>query len=152
MKIRILLLAAGAIAVSASAANAQSYPARVTTAVYLRTGPDTGYPAAAVVPAGATVVVHGCLAGWSWCDVSWGPNRGWLAGMFLAAHYQNRPVPYGYYAPRAGVPVVTFLFGNYWDRHYRGRTWYNQRGHYERYDYRNRRWPQGYDRRDRRRR
>lgn len=133
MKTLISVLTAGVIALFATAANAQSYHARVTSTVYMRSGPDTGYPAVVAVPAGATVLVYGCVSGWTWCDASWGPNRGWIAGAFLQAQYQQRYVPYGYYGPRIGVPVIPFLFGRYWDRHYRGRTWYNNRSRYRNY-------------------
>jgi uncharacterized protein YraI len=138
MKTLFLMLAAGTLFLFPGAANAQSYNANVTTNVYMRTGPSTGYPAVTIVPAGATVRVHGCVAGWTWCDASWGPNRGWIAGAYLQAHYQQRYVPYGYYGPRIGVPIIPFIFRNYWGRHYRGRPWYRNRGRYRNY-YRGRR-------------
>jgi uncharacterized protein YraI len=129
----IATLIVGLFVALAPAASAQSYHANTTTAVYMRTGPDTHYPPVALVPAGSPVLVHGCVSGWVWCDVSWGPNRGWMAGAYLTATYQNRVVPYGYYGPRIGVPIIPFLFGRYWDRHYRGRSWYHNRGRYQRF-------------------
>jgi uncharacterized protein YraI len=138
MKTLFLILAAATLLLSPGAANAQSYHANVTTTVYMRSGPSTEYPAVTAVPGGATVLVYGCVAGWTWCDVSYGPSRGWVAGAYLQAMYQQRYVPYGYYGPRIGVPIVPFLFGRYWDRHYRGRSWYQNRGRYRNY-YRNHR-------------
>jgi len=32
------------------------------------------------------------------------------------------------------VPVVSFEFGTYWDRHYRDRPWYRDRARWESYD------------------
>lgn len=134
MKTLFVILTSATLALLSGAANAQSYQANVTTSVYMRTGPSTQYPPVTLVPAGTPVFVYGCVAGWSWCDASWGPNRGWIAGAYLSARYQQRYVPYDYYAPRIGIPIIPFLFGNYWDRHYRGRSWYRNRGHYRNFN------------------
>ncbi|MCW5772579.1 MAG: hypothetical protein KIT16_13135 [Rhodospirillaceae bacterium] len=134
-------LFAAAAALAATATPAAAYTNAYTTApVYMRTGPDTAYPPVAVVPPNAPVIVYGCLGGWSWCDASWGPNRGWIAGMYLGAQYQNRPYPWTYAAPRYNVPIITFFFGNYWDTHYRGRPWYPQRDRWNRWDRDRRHW------------
>ncbi|HEY8614523.1 MAG TPA: hypothetical protein VIL69_24945 [Roseomonas sp.] len=36
-------------------------------------------------------------------------------------------MPLPQYAPRVGLPVVTFSFGDYWRDHYRDRSWYAER-------------------------
>jgi len=139
MKMSIVFGAAALVAASAVPASAYT-GAYATAPVYMRTGPDIAYPPVAVVPGGAPVVVYGCLSGWQWCDVSWGPNRGWIAGMYLSAQWENRPMPFYNAAPRYNVPVIMFNFGPYWDSHYRYRPWYNRRDHWNRWDHGNRRW------------
>jgi uncharacterized protein YraI len=138
---KISTMIGGVILWAAAAAPALAYTNAYTTApVYMRTGPDTAYPAVTVIPGGAPLVVHGCISGWQWCDVAWGYNRGWVAGMYLAAHWQNRPTPWHYAAPRYNVPIIMFNFGPYWDMHYRQRPWYHHRDRWNRWDHRNRRW------------
>ena len=136
-----LIAAAAAVCAAAAApvAFAQAN-ATTTTAVNLRSGPDIAYPPVLLLPPGAPVVVYGCLDGWSWCDASYGPNRGWIAGAYLAAYWQNQPMPWAYAAPRYNVPIVAFQFGPYWNVHYRNRYWYGQRYYWNRWDYRYRRW------------
>ncbi|MBP0445546.1 SH3 domain-containing protein [Roseomonas sp. SSH11] len=102
-------------------------PGFATGNVNLRAGPGTNYPQVTVVPAGAQVEIFGCLQGYSWCDVGFGHIRGWVSSNFLQYLYEERRVPLPQYAPQAGVPVVTFQFGNYWRDHYRGRSWYAER-------------------------
>ena len=138
MKYSIILAVA---AVTGSAVPASAYTSAFPTSpVYMRTGPDVGYPPVTVIPAGVPVTVLGCIGGWQWCDVTWGPNRGWVAGMYLQAYWQSQPVPFYYAAPHYNVPIITFQFGPYWDSHYRGRYWYHQRDRWSRWDYGRRRW------------
>jgi uncharacterized protein YraI len=127
----------------APTADAQATSAYVTTQLNLRTGPDTAYPPVVVLPPGAEVTVYGCLGGWSWCDVSWGPNRGWVAGSYLAAAEGSTRVPFMSYAPRRGIPIISFLLSNYWDRYYRGRSWYANRQQWEGWDPGQHRWRDG---------
>lgn len=139
MRTSTIIAAAGLVA--AGAAPASAYTGAYTTApVYMRTGPDTAYPPVALLPPNSPVVVYGCLGGWHWCDVSWGPNRGWVVGLYLAAQWQSRPYPWYEVAPRYNVPIITFSFGPYWDSHYRARPWYRQRDHWSRWDHSGRRW------------
>lgn len=97
---------------------------------YLRAGPDTSYPSVAMLPAGAEVAIEGCVDGWSWCDVATGNDRGWVAGNFLQEEYQGQRVLIPEYGVRIGIPVVSFVFGTYWDDHYRNRSWYGNREHW----------------------
>ncbi len=114
------VLAAATVAVPAVASAA---PARVTTNVNLRTGPGTEYYPILVLPAGAPVELYGCLNGYTWCDVSYGRERGWVSSRYLSTFYSGptyRPRPY------VSVPFLTFNFG-YWDNHYAHRPWYQNR-------------------------
>jgi len=86
--------------------------------------------------------VQGCLSDYTWCDVTFGGNRGWVYAGELAYTYQSRRVPILDYGPRIGLPVITFSLGNYWDHYYRGRSWYHDRDRWEH---------RGFDRDDHRR-
>jgi uncharacterized protein YraI len=102
----------------------------VTGNVNLRAGPDTSYPSVVMLPAGTEVAISGCVDGWSWCDVTAGNDRGWMAGSFLQEEYQGRRVLVPEYGVRIGIPVVSFVFGTYWDDNYRNRSWYGNRQHW----------------------
>jgi uncharacterized protein YraI len=97
-----------------------------TAAVNLRAGPDRSFPLVSWLQGGTPVTVFGCLAGWHWCDVAAGFNRGWVYGRFLAMPFNGQQVLIMNSGPRFGVPVVTFSVGPYWGAHYRGRPWYHQ--------------------------
>lgn len=99
----------------------------VTGNVNLRAGPDSSYPSVAMLPEGDAVSIEGCVDGWSWCDVAAGNNRGWVAGNFLQEEYQGQRVLVPQYAVQIGIPVVSFVFGTYWDNYYRNRSWYGNR-------------------------
>ncbi|WP_416357765.1 SH3 domain-containing protein [Aureimonas phyllosphaerae] len=98
-----------------------------TTNVNLRAGPSTAYPPVNVVRGGEDVRVYGCLANRSWCDVDFYGQRGWMSSNYLAfvrggvRYTGERSVRY------IGAPVVTYSFGDYWDRYYRDRPFYRER-------------------------
>ena len=104
-----------------------------TANVNMRAGPSTQYPAVTVIPAGESVEIHGCLADVPWCDVEFYNGRGWVAGRYVQALYQQRRVYVDpqYYRP-LGIPTVVFSVGNYWDRYYRDRSFYGQRERWRR--------------------
>jgi uncharacterized protein YraI len=112
------------ILVTASAYAANGY---VTENVYLRAGPDPGYPSVAMLDAGTPVAIEGCVNGWSWCDVDAGGNRGWVAGEFLQDDYRGQRVLVPQYGVEIGIPIISFVFATYWQDHYRNRSWYSQR-------------------------
>ncbi|MDB6107011.1 MAG: bacterial domain protein [Gammaproteobacteria bacterium] len=126
-----------ALSAAAAAQNAvTTHPADVYA------GPDDSYPMVGQLDADAPVQVMGCLDDWSWCDVAFGDNRGWLYAPDLVYDYEGGYVPFYTYAPSLGVPVVQFTIGNYWDRYYHGRPWYGQRDEWEHRELRHRR-PEG---------
>lgn len=102
-----------------------SQPVAVATAdVNLRAGPGTQYPPVSVIPYGHSVSLFGCTSGFTWCDISWGSARGWVAAAYLQVIYRGAPVVIdARVAPRVGVNVVVFD-RDYWARHYVGRSWY----------------------------
>src|SRR5579862_5732486 len=90
-------------------------------------GPDDSYPMVAQLDADAPLQVMGCLDDWSWCDVAFGDDRGWVYAPDVIYNYSGGYVPLYTYAPSLGVPVVQFTIGDYWDRYYHGRPWYQRR-------------------------
>ncbi len=132
---KILGVAAGALGAAIAVPGlAQAQSAYTTTYVNLRAGPGFDYPIITAVPAEVALQQYGCLNDWSWCDVSYGPYRGWMAGDYIAYVNDNRWVPLYEYGPRYRVPIVTFSFGTYWDRWYRNRPFYRDRDRWSRYD------------------
>ena len=95
--------------------------------VELRAGPDPTYPAVAMLNDGTSVSILGCVGNWSWCDVATSSDRGWVPADFLQQEYQGQRVYVPEYGAVIGIPVVTFVFVNYWDAHYRSRPFYAQR-------------------------
>nr|WP_206116752.1 SH3 domain-containing protein [Rhizobium laguerreae] len=113
-----------------------------TANVNMRAGPSTRYPAVAVIPAGSSVEIRGCLSDVNWCDVEFYGGRGWVSGQYVQALYRQRRVYVGpqYYRP-LGIPVIRFSVDNYWDRYYRNRDFYRERDRWSRgpdYYYRDR--------------
>jgi uncharacterized protein YraI len=93
----------------------------------VRAGPNRDYPLVAQLDQGAPLDVQGCLNDWSWCDVSFDGNRGWIYAGGISFVYQGERVPLYSYGPSLGLPIVTFSLMTYWDTYYRGRPWYAQR-------------------------
>ncbi|HWX66987.1 MAG TPA: SH3 domain-containing protein [Rhodanobacter sp.] len=99
----------------------------VTGNVNLLAGPDPDYPLIDQIPAGTEVSVQGCTDGWEWCDVIVYGDRGWIAGNYIEYEYQDQPVLLPEYGAQIGIPIVTFVIGNYWDHYYRSRPFYRER-------------------------
>jgi uncharacterized protein YraI len=112
------------LAVSGIAGAQNAYTARPMN---VRAGPDRDYPLVAQVDAGTPLDVHGCLDGWSWCDVSFEGNRGWMYGGGIYFEDNGNNVWLYSYGPQVGLPIITFSLDTYWGQYYRGRPWYGQR-------------------------
>jgi len=107
--------------------------ATLTAGVHLRAGPDIVYPSVLILPPGAVVQVFGCEAGYNWCDVQFGAERGWVDAAFLQAPAPTGPVVIASSPAVIGVPVVAFSFNTYWNTYYVGRPWYARRPYYVNY-------------------
>ena len=120
-------LSAGACLITlVSVATAQNAMTSDSAGVYA--GPDSSYPEVAQLDPDTPIQVMGCLDDWSWCDVGFEGNRGWLYSPDITYQYQGGYVPLYAYAPGLGVPVVAFSFDAYWGSYYHDRPWYQQRG------------------------
>jgi len=124
MKRVIGFAAALALCAPLAASAAQGW---VVADISLQAGPDPAYPSIVQLRAGTPVSIHGCIDGWTWCDVSIGDDAGWVPGTFLEEDYGGQRVVVIDYGPRIGIPVVAFSLGIYWDHHYHSRPFYAQR-------------------------
>ena len=129
---RILFALASSLFLLASTSAFAAFDGYVSTNVYLRAGPDSGYPRVARLRAGTSVFIEGCVDDWSWCDVSSRHDRGWVSGRYLQHEYQGHRVLIPRYGVRIGIPIISFVFGSYWNDHYRSRSWYRDRDRYSR--------------------
>jgi uncharacterized protein YraI len=132
MKQYLIMAAVAATAAFAVPTAAMARPGFVTTSLNLRAGPSTSFPVVDTLPAGASVNIHGCLAGYTWCDVGWRGERGWVAGRYLDFVYRGRRVLLPDYAVEVGFPIVGFSVGTYWNHYYRHRSFYHRRHNFER--------------------
>lgn len=101
--------------------------------VNLYAGPAADFPLVAQIPGGVSLFVMGCVAGFSWCDVSLPGIRGWVYGTFISSPWQGQRVPVMTYGPRIGLPIVTFSLGAYWGLYYRDRPWYASQSRWARH-------------------
>lgn len=130
---RFGLLASIAVLLCAAPLAANAQRAWAINGADIFAGPGTDYPVVAHLAPGVGLRINGCLGDYQWCDVSFGPNRGWAYAGDLGYAYQSSRVPVIEYGPRLALPVITFSLGNYWDRYYRSRPWYHERGTWERH-------------------
>ncbi len=126
MTSRHLRLAVGAILFSISCA-AMAENAVTTEPASVRAGPDDSYPEVAQLDADSPIQVMGCLDDWSWCDVTFEGNRGWMYSPDITYEYEGGYVPFYTYAPSFSIPVVTFTVDSYWGRYYHDRPWFRER-------------------------
>ena len=122
-----------ALACAFSAMAAQAQVAYTAKAVNLRAGPAPGYPVVAVVDAGLSLQVQGCLSDYSWCDVIAGPYRGWVYAGNIDYAYEGQYVPLLEYGPQLGIVIVGFTLWDYWDRHYTRQPFFRDRDRWAHY-------------------
>lgn len=127
MRRYLMPLAASFVAVVAAPSLAAAQDAIVTADLNMRAGPSTSFPVVDVIPESAPVDVHGCLSGYSWCDVSSRGSRGWVSASFLSYAAGGSYVPLIEHTSDVEIPIITYSVGPYWDTYYRDRPWYGRR-------------------------
>jgi uncharacterized protein YraI len=125
-RITLTFILAAALAAVPGIASAQPR-AYMLDGAEIFAGPGDQFPVVARVGPGVGVRVQGCLNDYTWCDVTFGANRGWVYAGELGYPYQSSRVPILEYGPRLSLPIISFTLGNYWDRYYRARPWYRER-------------------------
>ena len=116
-----------ALAIAAMPAMALAEDAFTLQPTDIYAGPSSEYPQIATLPPNTEVGVAGCLSDWSWCDVTFANDRGWVWAGDLGAPYQSGRVAIIEYGSRLRLPVVTFSIDSYWDAHYRSRPFFRER-------------------------
>ena len=87
--------------------------------VNVRAGPDSVFPLVTWFPARTPVHIFGCTSRWEWCDVASGRSRGWVHSSYLRGFSRDR------------TPIIGFSVEEYWDAHYRQRSWYADRANWK---------------------
>jgi uncharacterized protein YraI len=121
-----------ALAASLWPLSAAAQQAFTMASVDVYAGPSSEYPRVASLPANTPVHVDGCLADWSWCDIDFSGDRGWVYAGDLGYPYENRRVVILDDGAHLGLPVLSFSLNSYWDAHYRNRPWFAQRDDWQR--------------------
>ena len=109
---------------------ATANPAYTQGYTHLRAGPSVEYPLVVTLPPNTLLDVNGCIDDFSWCDVDWQGNRGWVFGNYLFYEYQDRRVPVLEFGAALGIGIVAFSIGDYWGRYYTGRPWYRRESYW----------------------
>jgi uncharacterized protein YraI len=126
----VVAVGAGAM-LSPSAAHAQQPNAYLLTNVNLRAGPGTEYPVIITVPNRAQIEILGCLADYTWCDIVFEDERGWMRSIYLSYWYNEYYYPLRDYAPQLGLEIVSFDVDDYWGEYYQDRPFYAERARWE---------------------
>ena len=92
MKMRYQIAAGALLATTALSGTAAAEQAYATTSLNMRAGPGPQYPVVAVIPGEQGVTIHGCTDSMSWCDVTWGRERGWAYAQYLAYYTAGQAV------------------------------------------------------------
>jgi uncharacterized protein YraI len=134
---KLFMLTGAVLTLSGFAAHAETTTTIwfVPGTVQLRAGPDMSFPVVASIPSNERMALEGCLQGWSWCDVNWNGQRGWVSGKDIEAIHQNKTVRLSeIVSPPVQVPVVTYNTAAYWDTYYKTTPFYTKRQEFFRWE------------------
>ena len=96
----------------------------VTTNLRMRAGPSSEHPVVVVVTADSAVELLGCVKDYTWCEVRFRGDRGWMSAQYLEVYEGGRLFTIAQYARGADLPVLRFDKQAYWSKHYRNRPFY----------------------------
>jgi uncharacterized protein YraI len=146
MKFRISAYMATFLVVLASASATLAADIAGYSAVNLniRSGPSARFPLVGVSGAGSELRIHGCVARYTWCDISASGVRGWASGAHIQFVHEARRVYVPAYAAQVEIPVVTFNLTSYWNDYYRDRDFYAEYDTWRSYHWENDGLPPGW--------
>jgi uncharacterized protein YraI len=104
---KTFLSLSAAIVLFASAASAET-EAAAWNDLNVRSGPGPMYFILGVIPATEKVMVQGCLADATWCEVTYGDVKGWSAGNYLTATVEDTPVALSTLDKRVVIGTVVY--------------------------------------------
>ncbi len=106
---------------------AQATDAYTSARVYLRAGPDGGYPVVELLERGEKLDLVGCLSSREWCEVrTHDKERGWVYASYLEGASKGGRVTFiTNYGNRVNIVVFEPVY--YWDSHYRNKDFYKDR-------------------------
>jgi uncharacterized protein YraI len=135
MKVRNILWAASVAATISLAGegHAGGLTAHTSVNVNIRSGPGVRFPVAGLASGGSSMMIHGCVSRYTWCDVSMGGVRGWASAAHLQVVYENRRIYVPAYAVQAEIPIVSFHLTEYWNDYYHDREFYADRASWSSY-------------------
>lgn len=99
----------------------------------IRSGPSVRFPAVGVLGAGSELTIHGCIAHYTWCDVTASAMRGWVSGAHIQFVYGERRDYVPAYAAQVEIPIIKFDVTNYWGEYYREYDFYHGLDHWRSY-------------------
>lgn len=103
------------------AANASAATGYLDEPARMRAGPDRAYPVVDVIRPGEGVEIHSCLSDWSWCDVGFEDQRGWIRADKIEAESVDGRVPIVGRGEDLGIETRNYNLDEYWDTYYNGR-------------------------------
>jgi uncharacterized protein YraI len=108
MRTRLILsAAAGALLASSAFAMAQS-SVIATTDLNVRSGPGPEYPVIGAIAVDDQAMLHGCIEGSRWCEVSYGDLSGWAYSDYLIADNSGVEVIVTERPAEMEVPVAVY--------------------------------------------
>jgi len=113
------------------AAPAHAETAMVMENIYLRAGPNKTYPVVASISKYERVELRGCERDLGWCEIRTIENDyGWVKSSYLNLRRNGRNVTIIESKEDGGVIVTIFEYPEYWNKHYRGKSFYRHHGRY----------------------
>lgn len=100
---RVLSLAAGAVFAMSSAALAD-VPVIATADIDLHAGPSADYEVVGGVDVNGEALLHGCLEGSNWCEVSYAGMTGWAFSEYFVGDDGGVEVPIA----ELGIPLIIY--------------------------------------------